>query len=124
MSMLDGSPSAAVNISPSGKSFPRTTWDNFWFAEASTGFVPNGMPLALTVTKLGGDEMDNSSFQDQLRQIESEVAAGERRQARLAIVREKKRQRLDTDKEEADLQAMRESQNLRQQERQHILTQL
>jgi len=31
------------------------------------------MPLALTVTKLGGDEMDNSSFQDQLRQIESEV---------------------------------------------------
>jgi hypothetical protein len=52
------------------------------------------------------------------------VAAGERRLARLAIVRGKKRQRLDTDKEEADLQAMRESQNLRQQERQHILTQL
>src|SRR3954454_19935184 len=69
------------------------------------------------------DQMDTSFLQDELRQIENEVVASERRLAELeALVAEKKRQRLDTEDEETELQGMRESQRLRQQDRQRILS--
>ena len=66
--------------------------------------------------------MDTSFLQDELRQIENEVVASERRLAELeALVAENKRQGLDTGNEETELHGMRESQRLRQQDRQRIL---
>lgn len=70
-----------------------------------------------------GAEMENDPLLDELRQLERDVVAGEGRLAELeALVANMKRQKVDTGKAEAELQAMRENQRLRQQDRQRILS--
>jgi hypothetical protein len=67
--------------------------------------------------------MEYDHLQDELRRIERDVVLGERLLAELeATVAEMKRERLDVTEREAELEALRESQGMRQQERLRILS--
>ncbi|MDA9427117.1 hypothetical protein XH97_34120 [Bradyrhizobium sp. CCBAU 53380] len=59
--------------------------------------------------------MDINHVQDELRRLEGDVVVAERRLAELeAAVAEMKREKLDATEKKAELEAMRESQRLRQ----------
>lgn len=67
--------------------------------------------------------MDKDPLFEELRQVERDVIAGERRLAELeAVVVDLKQQKLDPGKVEAELNAMRAVQRHRQQDRQRILS--
>jgi hypothetical protein len=67
--------------------------------------------------------MDNGQLADELRRLEAEVVAAERRLAELeASIAEMKREKVDEMGKEDELHSLRESQRIRQQDRQRLLS--